>query len=60
MDIWVPTYVARRAVVRVGPTRVELELEKFQLGQVGFFSTRVFELDFYVLRGQILGQLRHK
>ena len=45
-----------RAVTRVAPTRVELELDLSQLGRVEFFSTRVFELDFYVLRGQILGQ----
>ena len=49
-----------RAVTRVVPTRVELELDLSQLGRVEFFSTRVFELHFYVLRGQILGQLMLK
>ena len=52
--------VKTRAVTQVGSTRVELELDLSQLGRVGFSSTRVFELDFYVLRGQILGQLRLK
>ena len=42
--------VPTRAVTRVGITRVQLELDFSQLGRVGFVSTRVFELYFYVLQ----------
>ena len=55
---WRIDEVWSRAVTRVGPTRVELELDLSQLGRVEFFSTRVFELDFYVLRGIFLGKLK--
>ena len=51
-------YIGSRAVTRVGPTRVQLELDLSQLGRVEFLSTRVFELDFYVLRGIFLRKLK--